>query len=92
MPLRACGYPSWAFSKVTRQIESSGEKKQKKPQEDSVKRPLVVIQYVEKVSEAIARIMKKYNVPVAMKPWKTLKKLLTHPKDKQDMEDVTECV
>jgi len=38
------------------------------------------------------RIMKKYNVPVAMKPWKTLKDLLVHPKDKQDKEDITECV
>jgi len=31
----------------------------------SVKRPMIVIPYVEKVSEAIVRIMKKHNVPVA---------------------------
>jgi len=36
--------------------------------------------------------MKKHNVPVAMKPWKTLKDLLVHPKDKPDKEDITECV
>ena len=48
--------------------------------------------YVEKLSEAIVRIMKKHNVPVAMKLWKTLKELLVHPKDKQDKEDITECV
>jgi len=42
-----------------------------------------VIPYIEKVLEAIARVMKKYNVPVAMKPWKTLKGSLVHPKDKQ---------
>ena len=57
-----------------------------------VKRPLVVMPLVEKVSEAITRIMKKYNVPVAVKPWKTWKKLLLHPKDKQNMVDVTKCV
>ena len=49
-----------------------------------MKRPMVVIPYVEKVSEVIVRIMKKHNVPVAMKPWKTLNELLVHPKDKQD--------
>jgi len=31
-------------------------------------------------------------VTVAMKPWKTLKDLLVHRKDKQDKEDITECV
>jgi len=67
-----------------------GKKKNKK-QEASVKRPMIVIPYVEKVSEAIVRIM-KHNVPVAMKPWKTLKDLLVHPKDKQDKEDITQCV
>jgi len=37
---------------------------------------------VENVSEAVARIMRKHNVPVAMKPYRTLKSVLVHPKDK----------
>ena len=45
---------------------------------------MVVIPYVENVSEAVARIMRKHNVPVAMKPYKTLKTVLVHPKDKQE--------
>jgi len=36
--------------------------------------------------------MRKHNVPVAMKPYKTLKTVLVHPKDKQEKEDLTECV
>ena len=36
--------------------------------------------------------MRQHNVPVAMKAYKTLKGVLVHPKDKQDKEDVTECV
>ena len=43
--------------------------KKKKKQDAAVTRPSVVIPYVEKVSETVARIMKKYNVPCAMKPW-----------------------
>ena len=53
---------------------------------------MVVILYVENVSEAVARIMRKHNVPVTVKPYKTLKSILVHPKDKQEKEDLTECV
>jgi len=79
---------------VSRQTEFKGDKRKKKnkKQEASVKRHMIVIPYVEKVLEAIVRIMKKHNVSVAMKPWKTLKDLLVHPKDKQHKEDKTECV
>ena len=54
--------------------------KKKRKQDVAVSRPLVVFPYVEKVSETVARIMKKYNVPCAMKPWVTLKNVLVHPK------------
>ena len=53
---------------------------------------MVVIPYVENVSEAVARIMRNHNVPVAMKPFKTLKSVLVHTKDKWEKEDLTECV
>ena len=36
--------------------------------------------------------MRKCDVPVAMRPWRTLKGPLVHPKDKPDIEDTTECV
>ena len=36
--------------------------------------------------------MRKYDVPVAMKPYQTLKNVLVHPKDKQNKEEITECV
>ena len=86
--LRACRYPKYTFNKVRRQIESKRNKKTRK-QRDSLQRPVVVIPYVENFSEAVARIMRKHNVPVAVKPYKTLKTVLVHPKDKQDL---TECV
>ena len=53
---------------------------------------MVVIPYLENVSEDVARIMRKHNVPVAMKPYKSLKSVLVHPKDKKEKEDLTECV
>ena len=58
--LRACGYPKWIFNKVRhqnkmrRQFESKGDKKTRK-QRDSLQRPMVVIPYVENISEAVAK-------------------------------------
>jgi len=53
---------------------------------DSANRRLVVLPYVEGTLERIARVMRKHQVPVAMRPVKTLKSLLVHPKDKQEEE------
>ena len=66
--LRACGYPEWSFRKVKHQLKSRTTTKnnRKKHQESSSKRPVIVIPYVEKVSETIARITKMYNVHVTM--------------------------
>ena len=54
--LRACRYPKWTFNKVRSQIESKRDKKTRK-QRDSSQQPMVVIPYVENVSEAVARII-----------------------------------
>ena len=70
------------------QTESKRDKKTRK-QCDSSQRPMVVIPNVENVSEAVVRIMRRHNVSVAMKPYKTKKSVLVHPKNKQEKEDLT---
>ena len=47
----------WSFGKVTRQMVFKGDKRKKKNKkhEASVKMPMIVIPYVEKVLEAIVR-------------------------------------
>ena len=72
--------------------ESDKKTSKKKQERDSANRRLVVLPYVEGTSERIARVMRKHQVPVVMKPVKTLKSLLVHPKDKQEKEEITDCV
>jgi len=51
-----------------------------------------VLPYVEGTSERVSRVMKKHQVPVTVRPVKTLRRLLVHQKDKQEKEEITDCV
>jgi len=88
--LRDCGYPDWTFQKVKKQMKMKSSKR--KQDMDSANRCLVVLPYVEGTSEGIARVMRKHQVPVAMRPVKTLKSLLVNPKDKQEKEEIIDCI
>ena len=47
---------------LRQQMESTRDEKKTRLQRDSPKRPLVVIPYVQNVSDAVARITRKYDV------------------------------
>ena len=78
--LRSRGYPDWTFKKVEGQMVSAKEKKQNKKQQqsDPGDQPQVVKPYVEKVSETIARVLRKYQFPAAIRPFSTLKRMWVH--------------
>jgi len=63
------------------------ERKQKSKQKS--RRP-IVLPYVEGTSERGSRLIKKHQVPVTVRPVKTLRRLLVHPKDKQENEEITD--
>ncbi|XP_070573727.1 uncharacterized protein [Ptychodera flava] len=93
MALSRCGYPDWSIKKVQEEMEGRVEKKSKSKQESGEKKKgQVVIPYVEKVSEALARVYKQHGISTSMKPHTTLRNILVHPKDKPDREKVCDCV
>ncbi|XP_072014852.1 uncharacterized protein [Amphiura filiformis] len=53
---------------------------------------MVVLPYVQGVTERVSRVMKNYNISTAMKPHNTLRKQLVHPKDKRDPNNTTDAV
>ena len=52
----------------------------------------VVIPYIQGLSETIQRIYRGHGIATAMKPHRTLRNILVHPKDKTPKENVAECV
>ena len=93
--LQKCGYPKWIFEKVKqdqRNKELRAKKTNKKSTSDENNGGLVVILYVGGLSEAIERIFRKYGISTAVKPYKTLRNLLVHHKDKRTIGQTGECV
>ena len=70
--------------------KQSGQKKKK--DESNKSRGMVVVPYVEGVSERFARVLKNYNISTAMKPHNTLRNQLVHPKDKREPQNSTDVV
>ena len=58
---------------------------QQKKKKETTTKGMVVIPYIEGLSETLKRIFWKHKIATAMRPYNTLKSLLVHPKDKQDI-------
>ena len=91
--LGLCGYPDWSFNKVKLQMEKKKTKKPPKKGDMTEKsKGLVVIPYVNGVSEKANRIFRRHGIATAMRPHSTLRKMLVHPKDKRDPNATTDVV
>ena len=91
--LAQCGYPKWSIDKTKQQMQNK-QSKAKQSKKDGAERSkgMVVLPYVQGVSERLQRSFKKYGINTAMKPHNTLKRLLVHPKDKIDALQTCDCV
>ena len=67
-------------------------KEKKKIDEGNKSKGMVVLPYVEGVSERISRTLKTYNIASAMRPHCSLRKMLVHPKDKRDPLQTTDVI
>ena len=69
------GYPECFLSP-----QCSPSRKDREEKDDP--RSRVTIPYIQGVSEAVTRILSDINVQVHMKPFRTLRRILSHPKDR----------
>ena len=91
--LETCSYPKWTFEKVKNQMKQTKSKKATKNKDERNKcKAMVVLPYVNGVTEKVSRVLKSYNVVAASKPHTTLRNLLVHPKDKRDDHNTTDAL
>ena len=89
--LRLCQYPDWTFKRVEEQMKSKkDDQKIKKKNNDKTKQDnntrsfSITLPYVKGLSEATARIFKKYNRSTCFRPSNKLGQQLFRLKDKAD--------
>ena len=91
--LQLCGYPQWTFKKVKDQRNLPKTKRVTKKKDDQHRcKGMVVLPYVQGVTEKISRTLKQYDIAAAMKPHTTFRSLLVHPKDKRDPTNPTDAI
>ena len=90
--LSMCGYPKWTFDKVRKRMENKQQTAPKQKDTTQKSRGMVVIPYVQGLTERSSRVFKKHGISTGMKPHTSLRKILVHPKDKVDPADKTDCI
>ena len=79
-------------SKMEKKSKESGKAKPKDKRNEDRSKGLVVLPYVNGLTERVQRIFKKHKVDTAVKPHRTLKQLLVHPKDKREVKKTGNCI
>ena len=64
----------------------------KKDREKDDSRSCVTIPYIQGVLEAVTKILSDINVQVHIKPFRTLRRILSHPKDRIPDDDKSTIV
>ncbi len=91
--LTNCDFPDWTRKKVKDQIKTSKEDNRKIRKELKDKnKGLVVIPYIQGISESFSRVLKKHNVSTAMSLHMTVSSWVVHPKEKKSMDQTTGIV
>ena len=92
--LKQCGYPEWTVDKVkTDKVSKQGKPKPRKEKNKATtRRTLVTVPYIQGLTEKPQWIYQSHQISTAVRPLARLRKMLVHPKDKIDIDNVTGCV
>ena len=87
--MKKCGYPDLT---VKKQMTKSTNKTKADKQNGEKCKGLVILPYVQGMSECIHRNLLKSKIASAFRPMNTIRQLLIHPKDKRELDENSEVV
>ena len=81
-----CRYPAWALNRAKINTMNSNKNKNRKTYSTTNnKKPYIVVPYVKGLSESCKNICRRHGIEMHFKGANTIRQLLVHPKDKDDI-------
>ena len=81
--LSNCRYPTWALNRA--RINNNRNKRKNTRMQNTIKRPYIVVPYMKGLSETCKNICRRHGIDLHFKGNNTIRQLLVHPKDKDDI-------
>ena len=84
--LSNCRYPAWALNRARMNTMDSNKRKNKNTSSNNMnKRPYIMVPYMKGLSESCKNICRRHGIEMYFKGANTIRQLLVHPKDKDDI-------
>ena len=84
--LSNCRYPAWALNRARiNTMNSNTNKNRKSHSNTSNRKPYIVVPYMKGLSESCKNICRRHGIEMHFKGANTIRQLLVHPKDKDDI-------
>ena len=84
--LSNCRYPAWALNRARLNTMNSNKNKNRKTYSTTNnKKPYIVMPYMKGLSESCKNICRRHDIEMHFKGANTIRQLLVHPKDKDDI-------
>ena len=81
--LSNCRYPAWALNRA--RINKNRNKKKNTRMQTTSKKPYIVVPYMKGLSETCKTICRRHGIDMHLKGNNTIRQLLVHPKDTDDI-------
>ena len=81
--LSNCRYPAWALNRA--RINTSKKKNIRTDTNTNSKKPYIMVPYMKGLSESCKNICRRHGIDMHFKGANTIRQLLVHPKDKDDI-------
>ena len=84
--LSNCRYPAWALNRARMNTMDSNKNRNRKTYSTtSNKKPYIMVPYMKGLSETCKNICRRHGIEMHFKGANTIRQLLVHPKDKDDI-------